>query len=407
MSKHKHITEKQYRKDIRKYEFFRRLLGGALCRAFGLEPIEKKPLEGGPCLIMANHTTDADIFFMGLSFQHMYYVASSHILSWGLISSFISWALHPISRLKGTTDALTVLEIRRRLKLGANVCIFPEGGRSPSGVTEKPHPTTVKLIRSCRCGLVTCRIKGGFFTQPHFAPDFRRGKMTGELVHIYSKEDIAAMSEEELYSALFSDLYEDACETQKVRRARFKCKKPGRYLENSLYACPACGKLCGLTSDDGGIFCSCGFRADYDEYGDFHGTELSFTQWYEYQNGRLSELCASGGFTLSDSGLDIREIDLTRRRLKRAYTRLELREDGFTLSGGKGGEKELFVPIGKTAGMTCYGSNHLLLPCDGRVFVISGDKRFNALKYINAHEILSKGKTDEPNAQTVVRGENA
>ena len=98
----------------------------------------------GPCLIVSNHVTNWDPILVGLSFPNKptYFVASEHIFRWGFLSKVICWLLDPIPRLKGTTAADTVLTVMRRLRKGANVCIFAEGNRSWDGVTGDILPST-------------------------------------------------------------------------------------------------------------------------------------------------------------------------------------------------------------------------------------------------------------------------
>ncbi|NLL67908.1 MAG: 1-acyl-sn-glycerol-3-phosphate acyltransferase, partial [Clostridiaceae bacterium] len=99
-----------------------------------------------PYIVLANHNTDYDPLLIGLAFpDQMYYVASEHIFRWGFISKLINFLVSPIPRVKAITEIQTVINILKRLKAGANVCMFAEGNRSFSGETGQIHPATGKL----------------------------------------------------------------------------------------------------------------------------------------------------------------------------------------------------------------------------------------------------------------------
>lgn len=387
--KHRQISEKQYKKDVRKYEFIRFLAGGILTKFFHYEYKFNKLDENGPYLIMANHAVELDPVLLGIAFPHMYFVASEHIFSWGFWSKLIVNILHPIARKKGSVDALTVLEIRRRLALGANVGIFPEGNRTMSGETERIHPTTVKLIRSCKCGLVTFKIKGGFMFNPRFSRKFRKGPITGETVNMYSKEDIEAMTDEELYERLCEDLYENAFDTQRERNYRYISKAPARGLEAGLYWCPVCNSFGTLHSTDTEIVCTCGMRASYDEYGRLGGVDIpSYDKWYHAQREALA--------ALPDKVLEDREG-------VRAYIgtddhkRVALDVNGFGMDGKrlyltKDGVTVRESPLSEIPSVTYFGVNNLVFYIGRDYHIVTGDLYFNARKYIDKFEFVKENE---------------
>ena len=61
-------------------------------------------------LILANHQTGFDQFFVGLTFKkHVYYVASEDLFSNGLSSRLIKYAVAPIPIKKQSTDVRAVI----------------------------------------------------------------------------------------------------------------------------------------------------------------------------------------------------------------------------------------------------------------------------------------------------------
>ena len=146
----------------------------------------------GPYIVLSNHVTDWDPLMVGSTFRrHMYFVASEHIYRLGFLSKLISFFLSPIARQKGGNAAGTVKAILRTLKDGYNVCFFPEGNRSWDGRTWEFTESTGKLVRASGASLITYKLTGGYFSSPRWAgKSIRRGSMKGEIVGIYSPEEI-------------------------------------------------------------------------------------------------------------------------------------------------------------------------------------------------------------------------
>lgn len=231
-----------------------------------------KKAEGLPetYIVLSNHVTDYDPLFVAASFpKQMYFVASEHITRWGAASAFLKYCFAPIIRYKGTTAASTVMEMIRKVREKKSVCMFAEGARSWDGVTAPIQPATAKVIKSAKCALVTYRIEGGYFVSPNWSEGgIRRGPIYGAPVNIYTMEQLAAMSVEEIHKAITEDLYEDAYERQKENPVKYKGKQPAVRLENLLFLCPECKTLDSMHSEADRIICQkCGRIIRYNAYG--------------------------------------------------------------------------------------------------------------------------------------------
>lgn len=245
-------------------------------------------------IVLSNHNTDFDPLFVAMSFpRQMYFVASEHIARWKNAYKFIKFALSPITRYKGAPANAAVIEVIRRIRKGANVCIFAEGVRSWDGVTCPILPSTAKLIKSAGCGLVTYKITGGYFASPMWSgASSRRGSVYGSPVSVYTKEQIDGMSVDEIYSVITSDLYEDAYARQAESPKRYKGKRLAEKLENLMFVCPSCGKIDTLASSGDTVFCSsCSHRFKYDEYGMLCGTRFKnlkeFSDWQKEETEKF------------------------------------------------------------------------------------------------------------------------
>lgn len=221
-------------------------------------------------LVLSNHTSDFDPVLVGASFpRQMYFVGSEHIARWKLAYAFLKHCFAPIMRPKGASAAATLMDMVRYLKKGSNVCLFAEGVRSWDGRTSNIVPATAKLVKAAGCGLITYRIEGGYFASPMWSgASVRRGHWHGAPVHIYTKEDLEAMSPQEIYSAILNDLSEDAYSRQLTAPKRYRGKRLAEGLEHLLFLCPCCGGRDTFTSQDDTVTCgTCGMTYRYTEYG--------------------------------------------------------------------------------------------------------------------------------------------
>ena len=223
---------------------------------------------------------------VGLAFpDQMYYVASEHIFRWGFISKLINFLVAPIPRVKAITEIQTVINILKRLKAGANVCMFAEGNRSFSGETGVVHPATGKLVKKSGVSLITFRLDGGYFTSPRWSKTLRKGMMKGRMIKEYTPEELKTMTADEVYSAIKSDLYVNAYEEQEKDPVEYTGDKLAENLETALYWCPKCESIATLKSKGDRLFCECGLDLKYDTYGYLTSNNDDKTPLKQFWNG--------------------------------------------------------------------------------------------------------------------------
>lgn len=225
-------------------------------------------------IVVSNHVTDFDPLFVGASFpRQMFFVGSEHIARWKIAYKFLKYAFDPIMRPKGASAAGAMTEMIRRVKKGSSVCLFAEGVRSWDGVSCPILPSTAKLIKKLGCGLVTYKIVGGYFTSPMWGgASTRRGYIEGGPVHVYTKEQLAELSVDELYRIICTDLHEDAYARQLADPKPYRSKRPAEHLERLIFTCPSCGRQDTFVSQGDTVQCrECEYALRYDQYGMLHG----------------------------------------------------------------------------------------------------------------------------------------
>jgi len=386
------LDEKDIARHRLVYSLAKRLLGRWLRRKFAFSFKNEQSLPA-PYILVANHNLDWDPLLLGLAFPHMYFVASEHLFMKGLVSKLLAYFVSPVPRLKGSVDFRTVLDVRGRLKKGCSVCIFPEGNRSFDGRTGSLHPTTGKFIKACRVPLVTYRLEGGFLTSPRWSHTLRKGSMKGRLVNVYPAERLEAMSPEDIEAAVKSDLYEDAYAAQSKRLVRYRGKRLAKGLETAIFMCPACDRIGRMKSTDSKLVCECGAAAEYDEYGYFKGAGLpfaTFTQWYDWQCGRLRELAeADASLELSDREVELYSIDGAKKRQRLCLGTIAMTKHLLKICDGT--KALLSCPLKEISDMSIYGRNTMVFSAKGRYYELKSKLEFNARKYLHLFQFVKSG----------------
>ena len=286
-------------KDVRKgllrhkfvYHFLRILIGWffIITQNFSYKyyRIKEKPV-----LILSNHNSDFDPFLMIIGLRkHFKFVASANIMS-GPVGKLIDFLVGPIPRAKGADADDTVQLIIENLNVGIDVAMFPEGNKSWDGLTNFISKRTAEIFKKAKCGLVTYRFDGGYLRSPRWARFSRKGKVFGQVVNEYSYEQLKDMSTDEIYDIITSDLNVDAYQYQDTNHIRYSGDALAEGLENLTYLCPICKRFDTIHTKGNKIWCDCGMKATFDEYGYINGEKLAdynnTVKWNRFQKKWLA-----------------------------------------------------------------------------------------------------------------------
>ena len=349
-----------------------------------------KFLEQGdrPYLILLNHQTAFDQFFVGMAFKGpVYYVASEDLFSMGKVSDLLRYLVAPIPIKKQTQDARAVITCARVAKEGGTIAVAPEGNRTYSGVTEYIKPSIVGLVRFLRLPVAFYKIEGGFGVQPRWSDVVRRGTVRGGVSCVMEPEEYKSMSDDELYARICKELYVDEYKIEET----YRHKKRAEYLERAIYVCPKCG-LSEFESCGDLITCKkCGLQARYGEDKKLTGVGEEFpystvTQWYQSQIDFVNRL----DLDLYENQPIYREtMELSRVILYHGKQLLRKQADwrmyGNRFVVDEGTEQELVLPFSELSVVTVLGKNKLNVYHGEDVYQLKGSKRMNALKYMNLY----------------------
>ncbi|MBQ7224167.1 MAG: 1-acyl-sn-glycerol-3-phosphate acyltransferase [Clostridia bacterium] len=341
----------------------------------------KKHKDKRQCVILANHQTAWDQFFIGLAFkQPIYYLVSEDLFSGGLLSRIWQWAIGPIAIKKSTFDVRAVMNCMKVAKEGGTIAIFPEGNRTYSGTTEYISPAIVKMVKKMKLPIAFFRIEGGYGIEPRWSDVTRKGKMQAYVSKIMEYDEYKDFTDEELFAIVEKELYVN----ESIPDGCFSHKKRAEYLERAIYVCPDCG-ITEFESDGNIVKCKkCGKKIEYTENKQVKGLGFDFNfasikEWYDYQSDYMNALDLTQYVTTSlfSDNVDLYNVELYKRKqLINKQIRLHGYGDRFTFN-------EDNIDFNDVHAVTVLGRNKLNVYYKDKVYQIKGGKRFNALKYVH------------------------
>lgn len=348
-----------------------------------------------PYLVLFNHQTAFDQFFVGMSFQNpVYFLATEDIFSKGWLSSLLRWAIAPIPIKKQTTDPVAVMNCIRVAREGGTLAIAPEGNRTYSGRTVYINPAIAPLAKKLKLPIALYRIEGGYGVQPRWSDCIRRGRLHAYVSEVIELEECARLSKEELYQRICRGLYVDEARPSGLFHSRHRAE----YLERVLYVCPDCG-LSRFESHGNTITCQqCHKTVEYGTDKQLHGQGFTFPftyvgQWYNYQNEFVRQLDVLQHLQtpLYVDTANVFEVILNKRKepLYKGAS-IALYGDRIEINGKA-------FPFCEVSMVAVLGRNKLNIYHQDKVYQLKGDKRFNALKYVNLyyrHKYVTGGTQD-------------
>ena len=377
------------------------VVGGYTRLRYGVRVEKFRRKKGQAYLILFNHQTAADQFFVGMTFNWpIYYVASEDLFSNGFISKLLRWAVAPVPIKKQTTDINAVMNCIRIAREGGTIAIAPEGNRTYSGRTVYMNDAVAALAKKLKLPIALVRIEGGYGVQPRWSDVIRRGKNRVYVSRVVEPEEYKEMSNEQLYQLIQQELYVN----EAVVDGCYRSSKRAEYLERAMYVCPYCG-LSEFESHGNEIRCKkCDRKIRYGVDKTLSGVGFDFPYqfvdgWYQYQESFVNglDLTAMTDAPLYEDQAAMSEVIVYKHKVPlRKQAKLVLYGDRLEVDPGT--EQELVIPFADAMAFTVLGRNKLNVYYGQNLYQFKGDKRFNALKYVNLfhrHRNIIRGNSDD------------
>ncbi|MGD9605770.1 MAG: lysophospholipid acyltransferase family protein [Bacilli bacterium] len=347
---------------------------------------KKFPITKKPFLILFNHQTSFDPFMVSMSFNcPIYFLATDDIFSLRILSPIIRYLVAPIPKSKSYRDFQAIKNVITVAEEGGVISLSPEGNRTYDGKLCNVDPAIVKLIKHLNIPLCLYTIKNGFGVSPRFSPYVRKGRMTGEVAKYLDEQDIAQLSNDELYQEIVSTLNVDEFSSDQL----FKSSHRAEYMERAVFFCPVCKRVSTLHSHRDKITCDhCGLEVVYNENLQLTNNNPMFKfqylwEWLEYQKDYLLQLDLSENRELfRDEKVTLKEVIKNRYKNKLLTGRLIMDYLHIKVTNG---EKTITFPIDDIISMAVMGQNKLNIYLGKAIFQIKASPRFNALKYMQLY----------------------
>lgn len=351
-----------------------------------------------PCVVLMNHTTAFDQFFVALALRrNVYFVTSEDVLSNGWISRFLQWAVAPIAIKKSANDPRAVINCMRVVREGGSIVMAPEGNRTYSGRTGYIKPTVADLCYALKVPILLFSIEGGYGVFPRWSDKARRGRMMAGVSRVIEPEEYLAMSKEALYQQICTGLRVDEARDTAV----FRSKRGAEYLERAIYWCPNCG-FSHLESNGALFTChGCGLSVRYGEDTALVGVDAPapfryVADWYDAQSRAILalDLAPYHAAPLFCDTVGLYHTEIYKKRTCVAEdVGFAAYDDRFAFT--LGGEI-LTLMFADILAVTVLGRNKLNIYHGGKVYQVKAGERFCALKYMN---LFYRQKEDSENGE--------
>lgn len=365
---------------------------------YGLDVTKFKNPEKRAYLIVSNHQTGFDQFFVGMCFpSHIYYVATEDIFSLGFASELIKYLVAPIPIKKSMADVRAVMNCMKVAKEGGSIWVAPEGNRTFSGKTETISPAIASLAKTLKLPVAILRIEGGYGVHPRWADKVRKGKIKVYVSEVIEPEEVKALSKDELFKRIADGIMVDETKIEE----HYTGKHLAEYLDRVFYVCPDCG-LSSFLSDGDYVSCrDCGRAVRYLpnkrlSNSPFHNAK----EWYEYQENFIHnlDLNSFGNTCIYTDVVKLSEVILYKRKKPISnHASISLFKDRFEIIARR---KKYVIPFDEITAVSVLGKNKMNIYFGEKgetLWQIKGDKHFNPIKYMNIYyhdQNVKKGETE-------------
>ena len=245
---------------------------------------EKLSKASCPYIMLSNHESFFDFYYISKmahprtpNFLINEYYCTRPILRWmAKQAGFVPKKLF-------VHEMRPALGIRRTIKSGYPMVIFPEGRLSPDGKTNPIIPGGA-FYKKLGVDIVLTKISGGYFSNPKWRKRRFKTEINATVVKVIKKEELQSLDADALDDLIGKTLFNDAshCNTGKYPQLD---KAIG--LQNILYRCIDCNSLYTTVGRGNSLVCTkCGSKHTLNQYYRFPKEPKTIGDYYD----RIKEL---------------------------------------------------------------------------------------------------------------------
>lgn len=259
-----------------------------------------------PSIVLCNHGAFADFAYAGRMIYKKrpnFIVARLYFYKKSLGNLMRSFGCFPKSMF--AADLESAKNCLKVIKTGGVLAMMPEARLSTVGKFEDIQEGTYAFLQKMGVPIYTIKISGDYFASPKWGNGLRRGsKVTAELDILLTKDEVAAMTPDEIAVKVKERLYYDEFEWIKSEpKIKYRSKKLAEGLENVLSRCPVCKSKYTITTKGHTVSCEkCGKLATLDNRYSFDKDAPfeNFSKWYDWQREEIrAEILADENYALT------------------------------------------------------------------------------------------------------------
>lgn len=346
----------------------------------------------GPYVLIANHESALDfINLISAVRRPMSFVISYSFFNTLPIKGYLE-KLGMIPKQQFQTTANDLKRMKAVVDAGEPVAIYPAGLMCEDGLSTPIPSATFKFLKWMDVDVYVAKSVGTYFVKPKWGKGLRPGRTYLDIYRLFTKEDLRALTIDQVKSITASELEFDAYREQEKAMSRYLGGSNIAGLENVLYRCPDCGEefTIGL-KDRHTLSCSnCGYEAVADRYGFFHcgGAKnpmryvSDWSRWILEQERRKH---AGGLQTPVSCDTSIHMIDFEKNAFREVGRgTLTVSTDGLCLEGAIGGEPvTVRIPADSMPTLPFSPGKYLELQRGKDIYRCRMDDGKLVMKYIN------------------------
>ncbi len=259
-----------------------------------------------PYMILSNHMHFID-FELAAMATHPHPVSNVVSIDGYVIKGFLLEWIGAIATRKFTTDIPLVKSIRRVLKRGDVLAMYPEARYSPCGTRAYLPESLGKLIKMNKVPVVAVVHRGNHLYAPFW--NYKAKKKVPfhtTFTKILTPEEIETLSVEEINKRVKDALWYDDYKYQKENGILIREPFRAEGLHKVLYQCPHCMAEHKMDSKGAELFCTeCGKRWFWQEDGYLRATdgETEFDHipdWFNWEREQVKRQIEEGSYRFED-----------------------------------------------------------------------------------------------------------
>lgn len=357
---------------------------------------EIKDLQG-PYVVIANHQAALDfVNIIGATRRPLSFVISKSFFSTLPMRGWME-KMGVIPKQQFQTAVGDMRKMRSVIEAGQPLVIYPAGLMCEDGLSTPIPVATYRFLQWLGADVYVARSTGSYFVMPKWKGGLHPGRTDVDIYRLFTKEQLAEMTEEEIKQAVDEHLLFDAYREQEDMQVAYQGARNVEGLENVLYLCPHCGREFVMQAKGDTLRCTaCGYEQVSDRYGFLHnrkgvGEEIRYvSDWSRLIYRRLKERVLAGDQQGLSSPVTIKMVDPAKHKFVPVGEGvLDLDRDRFTIRGTVKGEAvDLAVSIANVPTLPFSPGKHLEVQNGNDIYRCVPQDRRLVMKFINLLKIF-------------------